>query len=63
MEVLTQFRAIDIPPAVKSLNIDQQDVLMKYIYAGLQLPEVYNSAVLLNWHEKVRCECCHDMTI
>ncbi|KAG1239764.1 hypothetical protein G6F68_018315 [Rhizopus microsporus] len=34
-EVLNMFRAADIADIVKSLNPEQQDVLMKYLYAGL----------------------------
>ncbi|CEG80218.1 Putative Actin-related protein 2/3 complex subunit 5 [Rhizopus microsporus] len=52
-EVLNMFRAGDISDIVKSLNHEQQDVLMKYIYAGLSKPELYNSSVLLTWHEKL----------
>lgn len=48
------FRAADIADIVKSLNPEQQDVLMKYLYAGLGKPELYNSSVLLTWHEKAR---------
>ncbi|KAG1447234.1 hypothetical protein G6F56_009324 [Rhizopus delemar] len=52
-EVLNMFRAADITDIVKSLGSEQQDVLMKYIYAGLGKPEQYNSSVLLTWHEKL----------
>ncbi|PHZ16921.1 ARP2/3 complex 16 kDa subunit (p16-Arc) [Rhizopus microsporus ATCC 52813] len=52
-EVLNMFRVGDISDIVKSLNHEQQDVLMKYIYAGLSKPELYNSSVLLTWHEKL----------
>ncbi|GAA5795437.1 hypothetical protein HPULCUR_000795 [Helicostylum pulchrum] len=52
-EVLTLFRAADIPQFIKSLTTDQQDVLMKYLYAGMGKPEQYNSSVLLTWHEKL----------
>ncbi|CAO3701401.1 unnamed protein product [Rhizopus microsporus] len=52
-EVLNMFRAGDISDIVKSLNHEQQNVLMKYIYAGLSKPELYNSSVLLTWHEKL----------
>jgi actin related protein 2/3 complex subunit 5 len=47
------FRASDIAQVVKSLGNEQQDVLMKYLYAGMGKPEQYNSSVLLTWHEKV----------
>lgn len=53
-EVLNLFRASDITQVVKSLSTEQQDVLMKYLYAGMGKPEQYNSSVLLTWHEKVR---------
>ena len=26
---------------------------MKYLYKGMEQPSLYNTAVLLNWHEKV----------
>ncbi|CAG8659689.1 1012_t:CDS:2, partial [Acaulospora colombiana] len=52
MEVLNSIKAADVPSLVKNLSTEQQDVLMKYIYRGMASPELYNSAVLLNWHEK-----------
>lgn len=55
-DVLNLFRASDITQVVKSLGHDQQDVLMKYLYAGMAKPEQYNSSVLLTWHEKVNKE-------
>lgn len=53
VDVLNQFRANDIPTAIKSLDVDQQDVLMKYLYAALAKPEQFNPGMLLNWHEKL----------
>ena len=53
MEVLNSTKATIIPSLVKSLTTEQQDTLMKYIYRGMASPGLYNSAVLLNWHEKV----------
>ncbi|CAH1758721.1 1859_t:CDS:2 [Entrophospora sp. SA101] len=53
MEVLISTKASDVPSLVESLNAEQQDVLMKYIYRGMSSPKSYNSAVLLNWHEKL----------
>jgi actin related protein 2/3 complex subunit 5 len=54
IDVLNQFRSTDIPTAIKGLDVDQQDVLMKYLYAALSKPEQFNSGMLLSWHEKVR---------
>ncbi len=54
MDVLNSIKATDIPSLLKLLSTEQQDILMKYIYRGMALPKLYNSAVLLNWHEKVR---------
>lgn len=59
-DVLNLFRATDIPQVVKSLGPEQQDVLMYYLYAGMAKPELYNSSVLLTWHEKVRYETSHN---
>ncbi|KAI9484454.1 arp2/3 complex [Zychaea mexicana] len=53
LEVLNLFRADDIASVISSLSIDQKDLLMKYLYAGLAKPELYNSGVLLTWHEKL----------
>lgn len=53
MDVLNSVKATDILSLIKMLSPEQQDILMKYIYRGMASPELYNSAVLLNWHEKV----------
>ncbi|KAJ2956757.1 hypothetical protein NQZ79_g7418 [Umbelopsis isabellina] len=53
IDVLNQFRSTDIPTAIKGLNVVQQDVLMKYLYAALSKPEQFNSGMLLSWHEKL----------
>ncbi|KAF1796172.1 actin-related protein 2/3 complex subunit 5 [Mucor lusitanicus] len=52
-EVLNLFRASDIAQVIKSLSHEQQDILMKYLYAGMGKPEQFNSSVLLTWHEKL----------
>lgn len=57
------FRASDIPQVVKSLSTEQQDVLMKYLYAGMGKPEQFNSSVLLTWHEKVTWSCISDVKL
>nr|XP_009299783.1 actin-related protein 2/3 complex subunit 5-like protein isoform X1 [Danio rerio] len=51
--VLTSFKSSDIEPAVKSLDKNGVDLLMKYIYKGFERPTDNSSAILLQWHEKV----------
>ncbi|CAO3596750.1 unnamed protein product [Absidia cylindrospora] len=53
VELLNGFRATDIAETVKNLGNEQRDILMKYLYAGMAKPEVFNSSVLLAWHEKL----------
>lgn len=52
LRVLTSFRSSDIEPAVKSLDKNGVDLLMKYIYKGFERPVENSSAILLQWHEK-----------
>ncbi|XP_016333678.1 actin related protein 2/3 complex, subunit 5-like, b [Sinocyclocheilus anshuiensis] len=52
LRVLTSFKSSDIEPAVKSLNKNGVDLLMKYIYKGFERPTENSSAILLQWHEK-----------
>ncbi|KAK7173184.1 hypothetical protein R3I93_003107 [Phoxinus phoxinus] len=52
LKVLTSFRGSDIEPAVKSLDKNGVDLLMKYIYKGFERPVENSSAILLQWHEK-----------
>ncbi|KAG0274070.1 hypothetical protein BGZ95_010126 [Linnemannia exigua] len=53
MEVLNSIKVADVPQLVKSLSPEEQDVLMKYLYAGMAVPEQNNSGHLLAWHEKL----------
>ncbi|KAF9124500.1 hypothetical protein BGW39_008177 [Mortierella sp. 14UC] len=54
MEVLASARvAAEFPQLIKSLSPEEQDVLMKYLYAGMAAPEQNNSGHLLAWHEKL----------
>ncbi|MGH0125914.1 UNVERIFIED_CONTAM: hypothetical protein FKN15_026463 [Acipenser sinensis] len=52
LKVLTSFRSSEIEQAVKSLDKNSVDLLMKYIYKGFEKPSDNSSAVLLQWHEK-----------
>jgi hypothetical protein len=54
MDVLSSIKLIEAPRMVKALTPEEQDVLMKYLYAGMAAPEQNNSGALLVWHEKVR---------
>lgn len=52
-ELLSSIKTNEILNAIKILNTEQQDVLMKYLYKGLMSPKIYNPTILLNWHEKL----------
>jgi len=54
MRVLLSIKSANaVDSAVKKLDPDQRDVLMKYIYRGFENPSEGSSAHLLLWHEKV----------
>ncbi|KPP60020.1 hypothetical protein Z043_122011 [Scleropages formosus] len=53
LKVLTSFRSSEIEQAVRSLDRNGVDLLMKYIYRGFEKPSENSSAILLQWHEKV----------
>ncbi|KAG0005506.1 hypothetical protein BGZ79_004260 [Entomortierella chlamydospora] len=53
MEVLNSIKVAEVAQLVKNLTPEEQDVLMKYLYAGMAAPEQNNSGVLLAWHEKL----------
>lgn len=53
-KVLTSFKSSEIEQAVNSLDKNGIDLLMKYIYKGFEKPTENSSAILLQWHEKVR---------
>lgn len=54
LKVLTSFKSSEIEQAVNSLDRNGVDLLMKYIYKGFEKPTENSSAILLQWHEKVR---------
>jgi len=53
LRVLLSFKQNSIEEAVKQLDYEQRDILMKYIYRGFEIPNEKSSAVLLVWHDKV----------
>lgn len=57
LKVLTSFKSSEIEQAVNSLDRNGVDLLMKYIYKGFEKPTENSSAILLQWHEKVRIWC------
>ncbi|XP_069604581.1 actin-related protein 2/3 complex subunit 5-like protein [Ranitomeya imitator] len=52
LKVLTSFKSNEIEQAVKTLDRNGIDLLMKYIYKGFEKPTENSSAILLQWHEK-----------
>jgi len=46
-------KTLEIPTIVKQLSSDELDILIKFVYVGMAQPEIYNSSVLITWHEKV----------
>jgi actin related protein 2/3 complex, subunit 5 len=56
IEVLNAIKSTDISEHLGSLDWNAQDTLMKYLYKGMEQPGLYNTAVFLNWHEKVTCQ-------
>ncbi|KAG0284538.1 hypothetical protein BGZ96_011106 [Linnemannia gamsii] len=53
MDAAYQVKVTDMTQVAKSLSPEEQDVLMKYLYAGMAAPEHYSSGHLLYWHEKL----------
>lgn len=53
MRVLTSFRVADMDSAIKTLDQQKIDILMKYIYRGFEAPSEKTCSLLLAWHEKV----------
>lgn len=53
LRVMISIKASQIEETVKSLDRDQLDILMKYVYRGFEQPSEGNSGHLLVWHEKI----------
>ena len=59
MKVMLAFKTAEIESAISSLDSKSQDVLMKYIYRGFEVPSNGSSAQLLTWHQKVNTHFTH----
>ena len=53
MRVLQAFKSSEMDAAIKLLDKNEVDTLMKYIYRGFAQSSDSASAILLAWHEKV----------
>ncbi|CAI4039699.1 hypothetical protein SMKI_09G1070 [Saccharomyces mikatae IFO 1815] len=54
LEALTQVRQADIGNVIKTLSDSQKDVLVKYLYKGMSVPQGQKQGgILLAWLEKV----------
>lgn len=53
LDVVTRFKSADVEKAVSTLDTDQQDILMKYIYKGFAGGSDKDYPILLTFHEKV----------
>jgi actin related protein 2/3 complex subunit 5 len=56
LTILNSTKSTEITNIIKSLSVDTQDTLMKYLYKGMAMPGWgdVSGSVLLGWHEKVR---------
>ncbi|KAF5329772.1 hypothetical protein D9619_009132 [Psilocybe cf. subviscida] len=55
LTILNTTKSTDITGVIKSLSLDTQDTLMKYLYKGMAMPGWgdISGSVLLGWHEKL----------
>jgi len=52
LRVLMSIKSSQMDEVIQSLEPDQVDILMKYIYRGFEAPTEGSSSHLLSWHEK-----------
>ncbi|KAH7722293.1 Protein ARX-7 [Aphelenchoides avenae] len=59
-KVLTSYKTSEIEAAVSQLSLEEADLLMKYIYKGMELlPDGQTCGLLLAWHAQVFTKCGH----
>lgn len=52
LKVIYNVKSSDIEAIVNTLDLDEIDVLMRYIYYGFEHPTEGSSSCLLTWHDK-----------
>lgn len=52
LQVTLNVKTSDIESIVNTLELDEIDVLMRYIYYGFEHPSEGSSSHLLTWHDK-----------
>lgn len=52
LQVILNIKSSEIEAIVNTLDLDEIDVLMRYIYYGFEHPAEGTSAYLLTWHDK-----------
>lgn len=52
LKVILNVKSSEIESVVNTLNLDEIDVLMRYIYHGFEYSVEGSSAYLLTWHDK-----------
>lgn len=52
LRVILNVKSSEIESIVNTLDLDEIDVLMRYIYYGFEHPVEGSSAYLLTWHDK-----------
>lgn len=53
IDALSAFKTTEIINYVRESSVEDLDLIMKYVYRGMASPELFNSALLLQWHEKL----------
>ena len=53
LETLSSSKSSEIPLILSGLNSLELDLLFKFVYKGMTSPSIYNSSILLSWHEKI----------
>lgn len=52
LRVILNVKSSEIEPVVNTLDLDEIDILMRYIYYGFEHPVEGSSGYLLTWHDK-----------